>query len=57
MLRGWHYYTNERWNGRLMNVPELTLSESVRHSSDAELGGSLLSSFKHPLDVLGIVSI
>lgn len=57
MLRGWHCNTNERRNGRPINVPELTLSESVRHSSDAVLGGSLLSSFKHPLDVLGIVSI
>lgn len=40
-----------------MDVPKLTLSESVRHSCDAELRGSLLSSFKHPMDVLWIVSI
>lgn len=40
-----------------MSVLELTLGESVRHSGDAELGGSLLSPFKHPLDVLWIVSI
>lgn len=43
-------------NSRLL-ICTLTLSESVRHSCNTKLCGSLLGSFKHPLDVLWVVSI
>lgn len=38
-------------------VQLFTLSEPVSHSRDVELCSSFLGSVKHPLDVLGVVSI
>lgn len=47
---------HQRWTIYIL-IHMFTLSESVRHACNAELCSSFLGSFKHPLDVLWIVSI